>query len=115
MLTDRIGISIANSETPQLLTTTYVESSVTWDDTCKYIALGDADYDTTTGTSVSEKLLIVVLADGQEVVLSLHGDELLHVRKALLEFRGTALVSSRRSFRAWTSPTGTRAVGGVTS
>lgn len=74
----------------QLLTPTYVESSITGDEACKYIALGGTDYDTEVGAAVSGKLLIVVLADGQEVVLSLHGDELLHVRKALLEFRGTA-------------------------
>lgn len=74
----------------QLLTTAYVESAVTGDDSCKYIALGADPYDPSIGGAVSKKLLIVVLADGQEVVLSLHGDELLHVRKALLELRGTA-------------------------
>lgn len=74
----------------QLLTPAYIESSITGDEACKYIALGESDYDAAVGAAVSTKLLIVVLADGQEVVLSLHGDELLHVRKALLEFRGTA-------------------------
>lgn len=74
----------------QLLTPTFVETAVTGDATCTYIALGANDYDGAVGAAVAKKLLVVVLADGQEVGLSLHGDELLHVRKALLELRGTA-------------------------
>lgn len=70
-----------------LMTPTYVETATTGDDACRYIALGDAEFDQAVGAAVASKLLIVVLADGQEVVLSLHGDELMHVRKALLEFR----------------------------
>jgi hypothetical protein len=73
-----------------LLTPAYVESSVTSNAECKYIALGEAKYDATIGDAVAAKLLIVVLADGQEVALSLHGDELLHVRKALLELRAVS-------------------------
>ena len=69
----------------QLLTPAYVETAVTGDEPCQYIALGPATYDAAIGDSVARKLLIVVLADGQEVVLSLHGNELLHVRKALLD------------------------------
>jgi hypothetical protein len=34
--------------------------------------------------------MIVVLSDKQEVTLSLHGNELLHVRKALLELRAAS-------------------------
>ncbi|MEA2704930.1 MAG: hypothetical protein QOD63_2875 [Actinomycetota bacterium] len=70
-----------------LLTSQYVETAATGDDTCKYIALGASDFDPVVGSAVARKILIVVLADGQEAVLSLHGDELMHVRKALLEFR----------------------------
>jgi hypothetical protein len=75
---------------PGLMTPAYVEESVTKDQERIRIALGDAAFDATVGTAVAEKLLIVVLSDGQEVLLSLHGDELMHVRKALLEFRSTA-------------------------
>ncbi|MEY2419955.1 MAG: hypothetical protein QOI95_22 [Acidimicrobiaceae bacterium] len=71
----------------ELLTPTFVESAIVGSDACKYIALGDAPYDPVVGTGVASKVLVVVLADGQEVVLALHGDELMHVRKALLEFR----------------------------
>lgn len=74
----------------QLLGASYIETAVTGDDMCKYTALGAGAYDPAVGEAVAGKLLIVVLSDGQEVVLSLHGDELLHVRKALLELRGTA-------------------------
>jgi len=73
-----------------LLTPSYVQTAVTSNDECKYIALGAASYDTAVGEAVASKLLIVVLADGQEVALSLHGDELLHVRKALLELRAAS-------------------------
>jgi hypothetical protein len=73
----------------QLLTPAYVQTAVTGDDVCGHIALGEDEYEAPIGDAVSKKLLIVVLSDGQEVVLSLHGDELLHVRKALLDFRGT--------------------------
>jgi hypothetical protein len=72
----------------KLMTPAYINSAVTSNDECKYIALGNANYDPSIGTALAAKLLIVVLADGQEVALSLHGDELLHVRKALLELRG---------------------------
>jgi hypothetical protein len=74
----------------QLLTPDYVETAVTGEDACRYIALGDGAYQAAVGEAVANKLIIVVLSDGQEVVLSLRGDELLHVRKALLELRGTA-------------------------
>jgi len=71
----------------ELRTPQYVEKAVTGDESCRYIALGDSPYQTTAGENVAIKLIIVVLADAQEVVLSLHGNELLHVRKALLEYR----------------------------
>lgn len=71
----------------QLLTPEFVELAVTGGDANKYIALGEAQFDPALGANIAQKLLLVVLSDGQEVVLSLHGDELLHVRKALLELR----------------------------
>jgi hypothetical protein len=74
----------------ELLTPEYVESSVTGEELCRYIALGSAEFNPTIGAAVAHKLLIAVLSDRQEVALSLHGDELLHVRKALLELRSTS-------------------------
>lgn len=73
-----------------LLTPEYVKTSITENELPKYIALGDAAYDDQVGESVAAKLMIVVLADKQEVALSLHGNELLHVRKALLELRAAS-------------------------
>ncbi len=73
----------------QLLTPAYVAAAAT-DAACRDIALGENKFDPAIGNSVAQKLLIVVLADRQETVLSLHGDELMHVRKALLEFRAAS-------------------------
>jgi hypothetical protein len=70
-----------------LLKAEFVEASVASNDLCQYIAIGDGQYDPEIGSTVAEKVMLVVLADSQEVHLTLHGDELLHVRKALLEFR----------------------------
>jgi hypothetical protein len=70
-----------------LLTPEYVKQSVEYDAQTKYTALGQNPYDDAIGEAVAQKLLIVVLADGQEVALSLHGDELVRVRQALLEHR----------------------------
>ncbi|MGH7490558.1 MAG: hypothetical protein ACREMY_33845, partial [bacterium] len=71
----------------ELRTPQYVEKAVTGEESCRYIALGDRPYQSTAGEHVASKLIIVILADAQEIVLSLHGNELLHVRKALLEYR----------------------------
>jgi hypothetical protein len=74
----------------ELLTPTFIQAAVTGTAYCKYVALGTGGFDAGIGGRVAGKLLIVVLADGQEVALSLHGDELLHVRKALLELRASS-------------------------
>lgn len=74
----------------QLLKPPYLEQAITTDEACRYIALGDTEVVDARCEAVAAKVLIIVLADGQELVLSLHGNELLHVRKALLELRGTA-------------------------
>jgi len=73
-----------------LLTAEYVATAAAGDEVGKYIALGDENIDAAVRDAVAAKLSVVVLADRQEVLLSLHGDELMHVRKALLEFRATA-------------------------
>lgn len=72
-----------------LLTPEFVATAVTANTYRKYIALGGAAYDAEIGTSVATKVILVVLGDRQEVSLSLHGDELVHVRKALLELRAS--------------------------
>ncbi len=73
-----------------LLTPAYVKTAIVETDALKYIALGNADYDDEIGKLVAHKTLIVVLADKQEIALSLHGSELMHVRKALLEIRAAS-------------------------
>jgi hypothetical protein len=70
-----------------LLTPDFIRKVITEDDDCRYIALGSTEFDPSVGAAVAGKLLIVVLSDRQEVVLSLHGNELAHVRKALLDIR----------------------------
>lgn len=72
-----------------LLTPAFVKTAATEDTARKYIALGDADYDAEIGTSVATKVMLVVLGDRQEISLSLRGNELVHVRKALLELRAS--------------------------
>lgn len=74
----------------RLRTETFVRKAVTAKPETRYIALGPAAYEEEVGRRVASKVLVVVLADGQEVALSLHGDELVHVRKSLLEIRGAA-------------------------
>lgn len=71
----------------ELVTPQYVATAVNSNDDTRYIALGGATYDPAIGDRVAKKATIVVLGDAQEVLLSLHGDELMHVRKALLELR----------------------------
>lgn len=65
----------------------YVKESIESAADCTYIALGDDEFADETADAVASKLLIVVLSDAQEYALALHGDELMHVRKALLEHR----------------------------
>lgn len=73
----------------EIVTPEWVEAAVDYDDHNKYIALEPASgYDPIRGAAVAKKVIIVVLADGQEVLLSLHGDELLHVKKSLIDIRG---------------------------
>lgn len=73
----------------ELTTSEWVQASVEYDVVTRYMALTPgASYEVDRGVAVSEKVVIVVLADGQEVLLSLHGDELLHVKKSLLDLRG---------------------------
>ena len=71
----------------ELVGPTFIRKVITEDDDCQYIALGSTEFDPGVGAAVAGKLLIVVLSDRQEVVLSLHGNELAHVRKALLDIR----------------------------
>lgn len=68
----------------------FAASAITGTAECKYIALGTADLDADIAARVASKIILVVLGDAQEVSLSLHGDELLHVRKALLELRAAS-------------------------
>ena len=71
----------------ELVGPSFIRKVITEDDDCQYIALGSTEFDPSVGAAVAGKLLIVVLSDRQEVVLSLHGNELAHVRKALLDIR----------------------------
>lgn len=72
----------------QLMLEATISTAISSSDAHKYTALGTTPYDPAIGNAVASKLLLVVLADGQEQRLSLQGAELLHVRKALLEIRG---------------------------
>lgn len=75
------------TEWPTLLSPGKVKEAVHDDADSKYTALGADPYDPTIGDAVAAKVMIVVLADRQEVTLSLHDPELMYVRKALLEAR----------------------------
>ena len=71
-----------------LLTSDFISTAVEADEESRRIALGSKSLLPATVATVSDKLMIVVLSDRQEVFLSLHGDELLGVQQALLDLRG---------------------------
>lgn len=70
-----------------LTTPDFVAAAVHFDDTAKQIALGTADLDQAVAKQVADKLILVVLSVRQEELLSLHGNELVGVRQALIELR----------------------------
>lgn len=74
----------------KLLEVEFVASAVLETEESRYIALGDESIASDIVARVADKLLIVVLSERQERFLSLHGDELIGVRKALLEIRDGA-------------------------
>lgn len=71
----------------ELLTSSFVKSAIEESDDNRYIALGSDDIDEVRCSAIATKVLIVVISDGQEILLSLRGGELGHVRKALIDIR----------------------------
>jgi hypothetical protein len=65
----------------------YVRLSVLDSAATKSIALHTDDYVSEIGKKVAERLMVIVLGDVQESVLTLQGNELLYVRQTLLGLR----------------------------
>lgn len=74
----------------KLLTPAFVLAAIQKGAESIHIALGAEDPSSTIAETVASKVLIVVLSERQEKLLTLHGNELLNVRKALLGIRAGA-------------------------
>ena len=72
---------------PELASTEFVKSTITYDDACQSTAIGEGEVDDGVIEQIASKILVVVLAERQEDRLMLQGSELLHVQKSLLEVR----------------------------
>ena len=73
-----------------LLTKEFVVEAVETNTESARTALGSDNLSDEIAAAVAKKILIVVLSERQEVFLSLHGDELIGVRQALLKLRNNA-------------------------
>ncbi|MEA1903430.1 MAG: hypothetical protein U9N56_07880 [Actinomycetota bacterium] len=71
----------------ELITPEFVAAAVEGSDESQSIALGSSNLSEESVEKVASKLMIVVLSERQVEFLSLHGDELLNVKQALLEIR----------------------------